>query len=237
MVILGIETSTPHISVALLREDTLLCEISADGRGRQPLLYAIEQALALGEVSRQELDGIAYAKGPGAFTGLRVGLATAKGLAYALQKPLVGVSTLLAFAHSLSTRALVAPLLDAKKGEVYGALYRPESKEELLSEQVAPPERLAEALTKASGEEVFLCVGDGAPLLERLLPPRAILLGGLWPRASSVARLGAQALQRGEIQSPVEATPTYLRLPEALVKASQSQTQEKTVKNPNPKPT
>ena len=110
--------------MALYNEQTILVEIIVDGKGKQPLLQAVEEALLLAEKKKEELTGIAYSKGPGAFTGLRVGLATAKGIAYTLKLPIVGVGTLLAFSQRYqNTHALVAPLLDAKKGELYGVSF------------------------------------------------------------------------------------------------------------------
>lgn len=218
MLVLGIETSTPKVSVALYTEQGLLCEVVVEGKGRQPLLLAVEEAFGLAERKQSELTGVAYSKGPGAFTGLRVGLATAKGIAYALEKPIIGVPTLDAFAGRYACGALVAPLLDAKKGEVYGALYKGEEK--VLAEQALVPQAMAEALLAQSQSAALLCIGDGAALVAPYLPG-AICLPQLYPSAAEIARQGALALARGEHDDLTAATPTYLRLPEAVVNANQ----------------
>jgi tRNA threonylcarbamoyladenosine biosynthesis protein TsaB len=219
MLILGIETSTPKMSVALTTETHFICEVVVDSKGRQPLLLAIEQVFVLAERKREELTGIAYSRGPGAFTGLRVGLATAKGIAYALQKPLVGVPTLEAFAKRFS-RCLVAPLLDAKKGEVYGALFH--NSIALLSERACKPEDMALLLQEASQQKPVLCVGDGAALLQDKIPG-ALYAPELSPSAREIAVLGAAALAMGQQDDLTASTPTYLRLPEAVVNQAKKQ--------------
>lgn len=220
VVILGIEASTPQVSAAIWVDGVILAEAGADSRGRQPLLALVDAALRLAGIERRELGAIAYARGPGAFTGLRVGLSTAKGIAYALQLPLVGVSTLATLAAPFLPAGLVAPLLDAKKGEVYGALYNAAG-ECVLREQAAPPEDIAERLSELSAGVPVFCVGDGAALVAPYLPATARSLPTLRPRARDVAALGAAALARGEQQDPTLALPTYLRLSEAEVKAQQ----------------
>ena len=218
MLVLGFETSTPKLSVALYNEQSILVEIIVDGKGKQPLLQAVEEAFLLAEKKKEELTGIAYSKGPGAFTGLRVGLATAKGIAYTLKLPIVGVGTLLALAQRYqNTHALVAPLLDAKKGEIYGALYAQQT--EVLQACALGPQEMRAALTEAAAGRPILAVGDGAALLGDL--PNGLLLPQLYPTASEIARLGAQLLAQGEHDDLTAATPTYLRLPEAVVKAQE----------------
>jgi tRNA threonylcarbamoyladenosine biosynthesis protein TsaB len=218
LLVLGFETSTPKLSVALYNEQTILVEIIVDGKGKQPLLQAVEEALLLAEKKKEDLIGIAYSKGPGAFTGLRVGLATAKGIAYTLRLPIVGVGTLFAFAQKYQTpQTLVAPLLDAKKGEIYGALY--EQNTELLSACALPPKEMRDALLEAAAGRPILLIGDGAALLGAL--PNGILLPQLHPAASEIARQGAALLAQGFCDDPTATTPTYLRLPEAVVKAQE----------------
>jgi tRNA threonylcarbamoyladenosine biosynthesis protein TsaB len=219
LVILGLETATPRVGAAVSRGGVILSEVMFEAKGRQPLLVAVEQALQLAEVPRAEIDGVAYSRGPGSFTGLRVGLATAKGIAYALKKPLVGVGTLAAFAGTLRGPTLVAPLLDAKKGEVYGALYSPETGEARLAPLAAAPPAMAAALFEAAGGAPFVAIGDGAALLSAHLPGVSVF-AGLSPRASEVARIGALLIAGGEAEDPSAAAPTYLRLPEAVVKAA-----------------
>jgi tRNA threonylcarbamoyladenosine biosynthesis protein TsaB len=216
LLVLGFETSTPKLSVALYNEQTILAEIMVDGKGRQPLLQAVEELLIVSEKKKEELTGVAYSKGPGAFTGLRVGLATAKGIAFTLKIPIVGVGTLFAFAQKYQNKqSLVAPLLDAKKGEIYGALY--EEGNELLAACALSPQKMCEALIAAANDKQILCVGDGAALIHDL--PKSILVAQVHPSASEVARQGAVLLAQGIHDDLTATTPTYLRLPEAVVNA------------------
>jgi tRNA threonylcarbamoyladenosine biosynthesis protein TsaB len=218
------------MSVALYGEQ-LIAEIIVDAKGRQPLLQAVDDLFLVAEKKKSDLTGIAYSKGPGAFTGLRVGLATAKGIAFALKLPIVGVSTLHAFAKKYQSQPpkdvvsqplghLVAPLLDAKKGEIYGALYQQET--ELLAPCALPAESLAEKLTEAAQGRIILCVGDGATLLTPM--SNWLILPQLSPCASEITAIGAKLLSQGISDDLTAATPTYLRLPEAVVKAAKTAT-------------
>ena len=130
MLVLGIETSTTQGGVAIVGEDRVLYEavLNVEVTHSERLLPAVDRALAEARISLETLGGIAVSIGPGSLTGLRIGLSTAKGLAYATGLPLVGVPTLEAMAWALpAARWQVCPVLDARKHEVYAALFRHET--------------------------------------------------------------------------------------------------------------
>jgi tRNA threonylcarbamoyladenosine biosynthesis protein TsaB len=219
--LLTIQTATPAGSVALTVGERLLGELFLDNR--QPaggwLLAAIEQLLKSAGMTPQQLDGFGVTIGPGSFTGLRVGLATAKGLALATGKPLAGVSTLAALALQAPMAALpVCALLDARKQEVYAGLFQWQDGwfRALDEERVLPPERLLHGL---HGELLF--VGDGAEayrtLIVRQLGPRAHFLPATYapPRAAHAALLALRQFAAGDALPAARVNPCYLRPSEA----------------------
>lgn len=201
MHVLGIDTSGDVGSVAVLRDAALLAELSVHRPGRhgQALIPLVESALAYAGVDRGALQLISVGLGPGSFTGTRVGVATAKGLALALSVPIVGVPSLRALAEALSG-PWVAPWVDAQKHEVYAALYQ--RGEDRLCERLAPFHAApAEALTRlraAAGHGPVTLGGSG---LQRY--PDAALAEGFvrvgapaaTPRAAWIAWLGLGRLK------------------------------------------
>jgi tRNA threonylcarbamoyladenosine biosynthesis protein TsaB len=187
------------------------------------LLGAIEMVLREARWSIENIDGWAISLGPGSFTGLRIGVSTMKGLAFATEKPMAGVSTLDVLASQIaSTPHLICPILDARKKEVYTAFYRYEEGHNLkrLSNYVAiRPEDL---VSKIKNQTIF--IGDGVKtygeFLRNNLPslsifPPAILHA---PHGSMVAKLGAELLQKGECLDIPNFTPIYVRSSEAEIK-------------------
>ncbi len=127
MKILGIDTSTPIGSVALIDGESLVAEhtLNIVKAHSSRLMPAIDTVLKWGDITAEELDGGAVGIGPGSFTGIRIGIATIKSLCYALDKPIIGVSTLEAIAYNLRwTEGLICPILDARRNESYGAIFR-----------------------------------------------------------------------------------------------------------------
>lgn len=227
--LLTVDTATTAGSVAVTRGETVLGELllNAQTRHTDRLLVSIRQLLADLDLDVRELDAFAAVLGPGAFTGLRVGVATVKGLALATGRPLVGVS-------SLRTVALQAPfarhpvcvLLDARKKEVYAGLYGWESglPAPLRPEAVLPPEELFAGL---EGEVVF--AGDGAvayrSLIVRQMGERAHFVP--WPlhlpRAAMAAALALDDLRSGRTIDRELFAPRYIRLSEAEIAWSRRQ--------------
>jgi len=224
MRILGIQASTPVSSVALFGPEGLIAEYSLAPRRThsERLLPAIEAVLRDTNLSGGDLSGVAISVGPGSFTGLRVAVSTAKGLARGWDKPVIPVSSLEGLAHRFpAVQCPLYALLDARKGEVYAAGFR--FRNGLL--QAETPERAIapEELCREVREET-LFVGEGAlryrTLFEELLSSNAVFVeGGLNQlSAASIAEIGYAALQAGRTLTPAELVPRYLRRSEAELK-------------------
>lgn len=223
MRILGVETATAQGGIAIVGPEGLLAEVtlSASAGYGERLLPALERVLEATGLSLETVDGYAVSIGPGSFTGLRIGLATVKGLALATGKPLAAVPTLEALAATLPfCPHPVCPLLDARKGEVYCALFALEGAEpvRLLEDAVCPLEAL---LPRISRPTVF--VGDGlaryGETLRRRLKEKALFpppeRAGASPAV--VAARGRARLLRGEAEDVDRLVPRYLRPTEAEI--------------------
>jgi tRNA threonylcarbamoyladenosine biosynthesis protein TsaB len=171
----------------------------------------------------QELSGIAVSIGPGSFTGLRIGLATAKGIAYESGLPLVGISTLHANAARVNRfKGIIASLLDARKSELYLALFRRDNvtTSRLTPDSVVSLDSAVELVQKYSvgSSEDLLLVGDGAKAYERrwidaLGPPARTSGGACYPSiASQVARLASHSFVSSSLDDVGTLTPVYLRV-------------------------
>ena len=225
MKILGIDTSTSCGSVGLIHDDRIISDylLNLSVTHSERLLDAIDLVLRKAHHALGDLDGFAISLGPGSFTGVRIGVSTVKGLAYAVQKPVVGVSTLDVLASQVApTPYLICPIIDARKGEVYSAFYRYEELNHLkrLSEyQAIRPEALFGMLRERT---IFL--GDGVKTYGEdlrnslkslaLFSPVALHI----PHGSAVARLGGKLLMRQEVLDLATFTPLYVRLSEAEIK-------------------
>ena len=224
MLILGIETATWLGSVALVTESEVIAEYTLNIRRThsERLMGMIARLLSDTDVALRDLDGIAVSIGPGSFTGLRIGLSTAKGLCFANTLPLTIVPTLEAMASRVCfARYPVCPLLDARKQEVYAGIYD-------ISE--GPPKAvlapctisIEHLLARISRPTIFS--GDGStifrdPIREKLgdhaffVPSDAA-----HPDAAAVARLGLSAFRKGEHAELSGLEPIYLRRSEAEIK-------------------
>lgn len=225
MRLLAVETSTLTGAVALFEAEAVVAEsrVSVAVTHGERLMAAIDGVLRAARWQLADVEAFAVALGPGSFTGLRIGVSTIKGLAFATGKPVVGVPTLDALAWTLPFCAYpVCPILDAKKDEVYAALYRTlEGRLEALSvPRAVAPATLAEEL-RATTEGPIVFLGDGvvpfASVLADILGTRIRLgpAGLRLPSAVTVAELGARALGRGEAADPAGLVPLYLRPSEA----------------------
>jgi tRNA threonylcarbamoyladenosine biosynthesis protein TsaB len=225
MRLLAVETSTLTGAVALLDAGRVVAEsrVNVAVTHGERLMMAIDGVLRAGRWQLGDVEAFAVALGPGSFTGLRIGLSTVKGLAFATGKPVVGVPTLEALAWRLPFCAYpVCPVLDAKKNEVYAALYRTlEGRLELLeaARAVAPTTLAEELRATADGPIVFVgdAVGPFADVLVETLGSRARLAPAdlRLPSAVTVGELGGSALGRGESADPASLVPLYLRPSEA----------------------
>lgn len=219
--ILTIQTACPAASLALTSGKRLLAELNLDIRETPSgwLLQEIDHLLLHANIKKQELDAIAVVNGPGSFTGLRVGLATAKGLAQSLDRPLIAISTLRCLAMQLPFAGFpVCVMHDARKQEVYTALFRWENGYPIAisEEMVVDP---SDVLEQISGEVVF--VGSGATLYRTLITRRFGERAHFAPfhlnvpRASSAAYLALLDWENGNVLSVYELMPNYLRPSEA----------------------
>lgn len=220
-VILTIQTASPAGSLALTKGDQLLAEINLDVRktATEWLLSSIEDLLEKSSVDKKSFDAVAVVKGPGSFTGLRVGLASAKGLALAAGCPLLGVSSLQCLAMQLPYAQMpVCVMMDARKQEVYTARYQWEAGRpvSVSPERVIKPDALLQELS-----EDTLFIGNGAQVYRTLIvrnmgerahfaPP---FLG--LPRAAAAAALAIREWEAGNTFTAEELMPFYLRPSEA----------------------
>jgi tRNA threonylcarbamoyladenosine biosynthesis protein TsaB len=218
--LLAIETATRITSVALLRGDEPIAEAcAAEGAAAaETLLPEIDRLLRENEVSAADLDAFAVSIGPGSFTGLRVGLATLKGLAFGSDRPVARVPTLSALAWVSRRRDLpVAALLDARRGEMYAAVYDlgDDGPQPRLDEGVYGPHELIphlppECTLVGEGAEVF------GPEIRDQLGAGVAIAGGA-ASAAAVGSIGARMLARGEGVAAADLVPHYVRRAEAEV--------------------
>lgn len=217
MNILAIDTSALTATAAVLADDTLLGEVSTTTRltHSQSIMPMIDELLEKVSLDISEIDLFACSQGPGSFTGLRIGIGTVKGLAYGLEKKVVGVSTLEALAHNIAfTDCIISPIMDARRGQVYNALYkynngrlecktepRALSVEELCSELTEKTVFVGDGV-KVHREKISTLLGDKV----LFAPPQHCL-----QRAGSVAyaALNKEAIDAAEL------TAVYLRKPQA----------------------
>lgn len=219
MRVLAIESATDRPSVALVEGERVVAmrEAGRDATRSETLLPAVEAVLAARGLTLADLDGFAIGIGPGSFTGLRVGLATLKGLAFGDARPAVAVPTLTAVARQAGEPRPepVVAALDARRGEVYAAVF-PAGRETQarVPAGLHRPETLAELLT--AEVRAGLLVGDGAPLLGAHLGPGFRALAPE-PAAGHVGVLGARGLAAGQGGPAAALVPCYVRRAQAEV--------------------
>jgi len=218
--LLSLETSSPICSIALhkVEEGRLLgqAELRLEKSHSTHLTVLIEQLLANTGHTLRDLAAVAVSDGPGSYTGLRIGAAAAKGLCFALNIPLLAVGTLPALAHQVAARTpraeswLYCPMLDARRQEVYTALYHADGRPELLpTNLVLDADSLAEHLAHHS----LLFFGSGAAKFQPLVAanPHAAFLADVQPSAISTGELALGAYQRQEFQDVAYYEPFYLK--------------------------
>jgi tRNA threonylcarbamoyladenosine biosynthesis protein TsaB len=214
MKLLAIDTSTLTAGVAVWDGAPRAARRQRVTTHSDALLLLVEEALAEAGLRAAELDGIACGAGPGSFTGLRIGLATAKGLCFALDKPLVLISSLAALAARAPAGERVCATLDAHKGEVYAGLFTVEADGVRAEEpeRVLPPAELARALAAAPPRWI---VGEGAHRYAELAAIVPLLDGDPAPDPSDVARLAAPRFAAGQVDELARSAPGYIRPSEA----------------------
>ena len=185
------------------------------------LMPAIDSVLKWGNITVEALDGCAVGIGPGSFTGIRIGVATIKSICYALDTPIVGVSTLEAIAYNLrSTNGTICPLLDARRSEIYGAIFHGGTEWQRMSEDLCLPiDAFLDRLnTDVPANGILNFVGDGlltyGDAVRERLGVRAHFAHPIFnvPRGATIAHLGAQRLQHGDTDSYWTLVPNYVRV-------------------------
>lgn len=224
MKLLALESSGMTASAAILEDDTIIAEYTVNYKKThsQTLLPMVDEITRMTETDPESLNAIAVTEGPGSFTGIRIGAATAKGLGFALGKTLVGVPTVDAIACNLfDTPGYVCPMMDARRSQVYTGIYHFEDhllKTDMEQVPMAVTE-LAERLNAAGGPVTLL--GDGVPVyLDRLKELLTVPFAVAPPhmsrqRAGAVAVLAKQYFEAGKTVSAEEFRPRYLRLSQA----------------------
>lgn len=224
MLILGIETATAQVGVAVGGFEGVLASAHSarDRRHAESLTPQIKFVCEQARVELAEISVVAVDIGPGLFTGLRVGIASAKAIAHALSVPMIGVSSLDlgAFAAQHTSKTIVA-CYDARRGEVFHATYRsvPGGVSRVGEPNYCTPEHLATELTVVEGE--LLLVGDGALRYADTFAavPHVEIAGQdlAYPSARSLVELAHPRALREEFVQPSEIEPLYLRLPDAEI--------------------
>jgi tRNA threonylcarbamoyladenosine biosynthesis protein TsaB len=225
MRVLAIDTATPAASAALVENQQILAECMLQGQKNhsERLLQIIDRLFDWTGIARETIDMLAVSVGPGSFTGLRVGISTAQGLAFALDRPLAGVPTLEVVASQATTGdGIVSPMVDARKQQVYAALFhlRGGVLAQVLPAAVLSPVAWVESLT-----EHAVLIGTGASVYYASIAEAAAAKGctiareqlGI-PRASTVASL-AQTHYVGSAGRPELVSALYVRPPDASMPA------------------
>lgn len=222
-VVLALETATACGSVALVADDSCIAEFSLHSglTHSRRLLQGVEYLMREAACGWDDIDVVAISTGPGSFTGLRIGMSTAKGFAMAADKKLVGISTLDGLASQLhSTRQMICPVLDARKNEVYAAFYRSDADgtvQRVTEYMAIDPQALGRMV-----REPTIFIGDGvglcAEIFDRLgemaiVPPAGIF----FPRAAVIGTLAVASWKRNEVLAAATAVPLYGRPSDAEI--------------------
>jgi tRNA threonylcarbamoyladenosine biosynthesis protein TsaB len=233
MKVLAIETSTLAGSVAIADAGGLIGELKVNVKvaHAERLMDSINWLLNASRLTAKDIDAFAVSIGPGSFTGLRIGLSTAKGFSYAAGKPLIAVPTLDAFARTLPFCSyFICPMLDARKNEIYAGLYKWENSlcKKIIPETAASPadflkniKKIKELDRPQARSTVFM--GDGAKTYKKLiadtLKNKAVFAPAskMSPSASGVAEIALEKLNQGIRDDPASLTPFYIRKSEAEI--------------------
>ncbi|GIM48652.1 tRNA (adenosine(37)-N6)-threonylcarbamoyltransferase complex dimerization subunit type 1 TsaB [Capnocytophaga stomatis] len=210
--ILCIETSGINCSVAISEGSSLLAE-KAENKGKfthaESLHVFINEVLNLAKISINELDAIAVSGGPGSYTGLRIGVSTAKGLCFALNKPLIAISTLQILASQITDNQLIIPMLDARRMEVYSAVFDKNFNEiEKTEAKILNENSYTEWLSK--GKVIFL--GDGAEKFSKICHhPNAFFIKNAYPQARDMVVHAFERFKNKCFEDIAYFEPNYLK--------------------------
>lgn len=224
MRILAIDSSGLVASAAIVTEEALLAEYTVNYKKThsQTLLPMLDEIIKMIDMDITEVDAIAVAAGPGSFTGLRIGSATAKGLGLALNKPIIAVPTLDGLAYNLfGTDKMICPMMDARRNQVYTGLYE-FVKGEFITvkpQMAVAVEEILEEINGIGREVIYL--GDGAKIYHAVLEEKTKVKYQFAPvhlngqRAGAVGALGLIMYQNNQLETAEQHEPVYLRLSQA----------------------
>jgi len=224
MKILAIDSSGLVASVAIVTEDTMLAEYTVNFKKThsQTLLPMLQEIVKMIELDMETVDGIAVSSGPGSFTGLRIGSATAKGLGLALNKPIISVPTVDGLAYNLfGTDKLICPMMDARRNQVYTGLYCFKGNElhKILDQRAVLVDEIIEEINQRGQNVIYL--GDGSKVYEDIIRENTKVNFQFAPmhmnrqRAGAIGALGIQYYNKNQMQTAAQHQPIYLRLSQA----------------------
>lgn len=222
--LLAVDTATESCGVAVITDGCVQAELSLNHGGTHTkfILAAVDTVLNLMEAALTDIDAFAVTKGPGSFTGLRIGISTIKGMAFATGKPIIGVSSLKVLAHQAGGDSpLVCPIIDARRNEFYWCVYRRKGGDliSLSGEQVGPVDRLADQIT-----DTCMFIGNAVPRCATQLP-QLVKYKVQWApagdnviRPAVLAQLAWQRFQKGIVDDAQTLVPVYIRKSDAEMK-------------------
>lgn len=212
-IILNIETTTKNCSVSLAENGTVLSikELNDGGYSHAENLHPfIDLVLQESKKTYKDLSAIAVSKGPGSYTGLRIGISAAKGLSFALEIPLISVDTLQALAHKVCEEAgIIIPMLDARRTEVYQAVYNVDyNKIEPTKAALVEPNSYEQYLAK--GKVYF--IGDAVEKIQSIIThPNAVYIENEFPSAKEMVSLSFEKFQQKDFEDVAYFEPYYLK--------------------------
>ena len=224
MRILGIESSSLVASIAIWTDDSITAEYTFNFKKThsQTLLPMLDEIIKMTEIPLDTIDAIAVSAGPGSFTGLRIGSATAKGLGLAMKKPLIHIPTIEAMAYQcFSSSYVICPIMDARRNQVYTGIYKYDGEKfiTIMNQTAMDIKDLMDTVNGLEDEVMFL--GDGVPVyketIEHLSKQKCHFAPSFMnrQRAGAVAALGANYFLEGKIESAMGHQPDYLRKSQA----------------------
>lgn len=224
MRVLALDSSGLVASVAVVEDQSLLAEYTVNYKKThsQTLLPMLDTIAEMIELDMQSVDAVAVASGPGSFTGLRIGAATAKGLGLALGKPLVAIPTLEALAFNLyGTKGVICPLMDARRNQVYTGIYQfcGDAIKVIYEQAAVDIVQIIQQLNEQEEEVIYL--GDGVPVHAKTIEQQTKVPYRIAPahlnkqRAGAVGVLAQQYIKQGKVQTAAAYQPDYLRMSQA----------------------
>ena len=212
-IILNIETATKNCSVSIAKEGSILAikELNDGNYSHAEKLHPfIQDVLQEASVKNEDIDAVAVSKGPGSYTGLRIGVSAAKGLCFAFDKPLISIETLESLARKTTIeKGVIIPMLDARRMEVYAAVYNTnyeqlrEIKAEIIEEN---------SFQKYLSEEKVYFIGDGAEKCKEVIKhDNAFFIDGEYPSAKEMAQLSYDKYKKNDIEDVAYFEPFYLK--------------------------